>query len=400
MTATSWRQARRIATDMDPGPAIQVGLTSAIGRVLAQPVAAMADLPPFDAADHSGWAVSGVGPWIEAESPSTDSLRDGEAVRVGEGSRIPSGCTAVLADECSVLEESARHLHVLVGDAAAAVSSRRPGFIEPGTGVRLARSCAGVGDLLLKAGTTVSAGTVALAAAAGCDELTVIPPASIATVVLSSGLLSSGPPRRGKDRDVLAPLVPAWAMSSGGRCLPDAAGAKDAGRLANVVDSAGADIVVITSSGHPGIDPVIDVALRRLNAEILIDELAARPAGPVRLAELRDGRRVLALPREPGGAVIACALLLNPMIYTLAGQSANRMLATAMLRSAVGDSGTERSLPVVIERGELADLAQPHPWLGPHGLGALGSADGLAFVDAGRGLAGECVSVIRLPGIE
>lgn len=386
---------------MDPVPAIQVGLTSSIGRVLAQPVAAMSDLPPFDAADQSGWAVSGIGPWMEAEdAASAESLRDGEAVGIGAGTKVPAGCTAVLATQWAVFEGEAPRRRILVGDAATGQPSRRPGFAEPGAGIRLARSSAAVGDLLLKAGTTVSAGTIALAAAAGCDELTVVPPASVSTVVMASGLLATGPPRRGKDRDVLAPLVPAWAMAAGGRCLPDVAGDQDPSRLADIIDAAGADIVTITSTDHPGIDPVVDDALRHLNAEILIDELATRPAGPVRLAELRDGRRVLALPREPAGAVIACALLLNPMITTLAGLTSTRIPATAMLRSPVSEPSSERALPAVIERGELADLAEPRPWSGPHGLTALGSADALAFVDAGRGFAGESVCVIPMPGTE
>lgn len=399
MVGVSWRRARRIAMRMDPVAATRVDLPSAVGTVLARPVAAVTDLPAFDAADYSGWAVSGVGPWtIDAESGPVTALGDGRAARVTEGSMLPVGCNAVLPEAWAVLEDTARHRHLLVGDPTTGRPSRRPGFLEPGSGIRPARSHAAAGDLLIKCGGRVTAGTIALAAAAGCDDLTVVPPASVAVVVPVSSLLASGPPRRGRDRDVLAPLVPAWVMAAGGRCLPEIGGAADPPSLADAIDSAGADVVVVTATDVPGIDQAVDSALSRLQAEVLIDRLRTVPAGPVRLAELRDGRRVLALPREPAAAVVSCALLLNPMIAASAGRLPDPIEPTAILRAEVPDPSVERAVPVVTERGELADLAQPQSWFGPHGLSALGTADGLAVLDPGRGRAGEIVPVIALPG--
>lgn len=382
---------------MEPARPVTVGLHSAIGTLLAQPVAALADLPPNESARHSGWAVRGIGPWRVATEPGSGQLGDGEAVSVAIGDALPLGTLAVLPHEWSLLEETSGAPLLLVGDPESGVPAHRPGMVTPGSGIDDPGSEARVGDLLIKAGTVVTAGTIALAAAAGVDELTVVPPATVAPIMMGSDLLASGPPRRGKDRDVIAPLLPSWVMGAGARCLPEVSGQLDGPALADQIDSLGADLTVLTATAEPGVGAGVSAALRHLRAEILIDELAARPAGAVLLAELPDGRRLLALPREPAAAVVALALLLTPMMAALSGHTTLR-LDTVMLREEAGVSRVERGIPVQIEHGELADLATVQLWAGPHGLSALASADAIALVDANRGQRGDSVPVVPLPG--
>lgn len=400
-----WRQAVRIAADMDAAAPIRVGLHSAIGAMLAQPVAALSDLPPVPSADASGYAVRGIGPWTVQNTPPTSDaegalsarLADGGAVPVREGDPVPPDATACLPLSQVLIEQTAGADVVLVGDPTSGVPDRRPGMVVPGQGVTEPGRDAAAGDLLIKAGIRVTAGTIALAAAAGVDELMIVPPATVAPVMMGSDLLDSGPPRRGRNRDIVAPLLPSWVMGSGARCLPEIVG-RDGGRaLADQIDSLGADLTVITATSEPGVGQGVAEALRCLRAEIVIDRLAAHPADQVLLAELRDGRRLLALPREPAAAVVALALLLTPMMRALAGLSPAR-LNTAMLREPAPVARHEQAVALQIEVGELADLATVLPWSGPHGLSAVGTADALGFVDPGRGTRGDSVPVISLPG--
>lgn len=397
VTVTPWRQAYRIAADMSPAPPVRVGLHGAVGTLLAQPIAALADLPAVESAQCSGWAVRGIGPW-QVVAGSEGELGDGESVRIATGDPLPAGTLAVLPDEWAVLEQTAANRLVLVGDPAAGVPARRPGLINPGAGIAEPGSEARAGDLLVKAGTVVTSGTIALAAAAGIDELAVIPPATVAPVMLGTDLLDSGPPRRGKDRDVIAPLLPSWVMGAGGRCLPEQVGPRDGAELAALIDRTGAELTVLTATAEPGIGAGVVRALQTLQAEILIDEVAARPASAVLLAELRDGRRLLALPREPAAAVVVMALLLTPMLKALSGRNPAR-LDSVMLRDGTAPERTERAVAVQVEQGELADLAAVQPWSGPHGLAALATADAIAFLDAGRGNRGDSVPVVPLPGV-
>ena len=401
MTPVTWRSAARIAADIEPTSPTRVGLASAVGGVLAQPVIALVDLPPFDCAEEPGYAVRGIGPWtIRDDRSASESLQDGEAMAVSPGRALPQGCDAVVAIDESVLEQAAQQVYLSVGDPRTGRPGSRPGLVGQGHGIRSASSSAQAGDVLMKAGATVTSGTIGLAAAVGADDLTIIPPPTVATVVRNEGLLPSGPPRRGRDRAVMSSLATSWAMSAGARCLPEVESRDEVIALASTIDTAGADIVLVTASAMPNTLGVVESALRRLGAEILVDELACRPGGRITLAELRDGRRVLCLPADPMAAIVGLAAILGPALASLAGKPAMGRPETAMLRIGVAEPDRERAVPVIVDRGELADLADPQPWSGPHGLSPLGTADGIAFIDPGHGMAQESVPIMRLPGAE
>ena len=61
--AVAWPEARRRAGSVPPLPARRVPLPQACGRVLAEDIAALADLPATDNAAMDGWAVAGPPPW-------------------------------------------------------------------------------------------------------------------------------------------------------------------------------------------------------------------------------------------------------------------------------------------------------------------------------------------------
>jgi molybdopterin molybdotransferase len=186
-------------------------------------------------------------------------------------------------------------------------------------------------------------------------------------------------------------------MGAGGRCLPEQSGPDEAAALADLLDSVGCDIIVVTGGRGPGVGLSAVPALERMRAEILVDAVDLDPGSRVVLAETRDGRRILFLPREPADAVVALALLLSPMMAALSAQLSPRW-TTVMLREDSHPTERSRALPVAIEPGELADLAVAHPWQGPHGLAALARADAIAFLDAGKGRRGDSVPVVPLPG--
>ncbi|WP_390880912.1 molybdopterin molybdotransferase MoeA, partial [Streptomyces buecherae] len=90
-----------------PLPAAPTPLGEALGRVLAEPLTALTDLPPFDTSAMDGWALAGPGPWrlpargrgVLAGHARPEPLEDGQAVRIATGARTPAGATAVLRSE-------------------------------------------------------------------------------------------------------------------------------------------------------------------------------------------------------------------------------------------------------------------------------------------------------------
>jgi molybdopterin molybdotransferase len=393
MAPITWQLALRIAAEIDPIPPRRVDLLSAIGSTLAEPITAFADLPPDPAATESGWAVRGLGPWTVVPHSPSEELADGCATRIPAGAVLPTGCDAVLVDRFAVVEADGRT--VLVGEGGRPAS--RPGLLRQGFGVTNVGATASHGQVLHKSGDTFTAGTLALAAAAGADDISVHPPASVVPMLLATRMLPSGPPRRGRDRDIVRALIPAWIMAAGARSLPHLSVAAEASEITTALEAAGGDLVVISGGPEPGISIAARSALQQLRAELLIDGVTVQPGGAVLLAELPDGRRVLVLPREPNDAVVALALLLNPTLSALAARSHVGM-SDVMLRDPVEPVAHARAIPVAVQPGELIDLAIPQPWHGPHGLAALASATGIGFLDAGRGQRGDAFPVATVPG--
>jgi len=394
MQDASWQRAASIARQVEPLPPTRVGLNAAVGGILAQPVAAVTSLPVADCAEVAGWATCGIGPWEILSSLPDGHLLDGTATPLGQGQVLPQGTDSVLAADLAFREGD----RVMLARPDGSGPAMRSGWLEPGLHIIPEGSWTRQGDPLIKPGVTVTPGTVALAAAAGVDDLTVIPPPSVAVILRQDGYLPIGPARRGKDRALVGEMLASWAMTAGARCLPELDGSDQAAELAAQIDAAGADVVLVSASAHPGSLERVGEALGRLGAETLIEGLAISPGGPVILAELRDGRRVLALPHTADSATVALATILDPMLEQLAGIPKAGHPVTAMLRSSLPLADHDRAVPVVLEVGELADLVDPVPWHGPYGLAPLGQADGLALIAAGRGLPSESVPVLKLPG--
>ena len=94
---------RRPSRPAGPVGAIEVSLTEAVGLVLAEPVVADVDLPPFDRASGPGYAVRAAeatpGALLRVARPWSDDgheIEPGEAAPVEPGDPMPLGADAVL----------------------------------------------------------------------------------------------------------------------------------------------------------------------------------------------------------------------------------------------------------------------------------------------------------------
>ena len=89
----------------DPLPSETVSLRQAAGRVLAAPITAKRNQPPFRASVMDGYAVAGdhAAYTVIGESSAGHAfggtLRDGEATRIFTGAPLPDGATRVVIQE-------------------------------------------------------------------------------------------------------------------------------------------------------------------------------------------------------------------------------------------------------------------------------------------------------------
>ncbi len=398
-TALPWDQARRVAAAAaQPLAPVSVRLDAALGCALAHPIAALTDLPAFDTAAMDGYAVCGPGPWtlaesdIRAGSEVAARLDPGSAVAIATGSALPAGCDAVLRSELARVETALHGARLYSLDPLTGLPDDSGASIPPGTDVRPRGEECAEGEPLVPAGSVVTPAMLGLAAAAGYDALDVIPPPTVAVLVLGDELLERGLPRPGRVRDALSPLVPPWLADLGARANPPIRVPDTRQALLDEIEDSTADVIVTTGSTASGpVDFVHDV-LDHLSARWVVDGVQVRPGHPMLLAVLPDGRPIVGLPGNPLAAVSGLVTLAAPLIATLRGVPAEE--ASVVLGVDVTNHPRDtRIVPVLLEDG----LARPLRFDGPAMLRSLALADALVAIPPSGGLAGSAVPLLRVP---
>ncbi|MGX1725159.1 molybdopterin-binding protein [Streptomyces diastaticus] len=433
--ATGWPEAVRVAgragqavRERTSGvrPALELPLAEALGLVLARPLAALTDLPPFDTSAMDGWAVAGPGPWRVREEgvlagQSGAALADGEAVPIATGARVPRDVTAVIRSEHGRL------------DAHGGLQPQRE--VVHGQDIRPRAQECRTGDTLLPAGSAVTPAVLGLAAAAGYDTLAVHARPTVDLFVLGDELLTSGLPQDGLIRDALGPMLPHWLRETGAevRTVERLGDRPDA--LARALAASEADLVVTTGGTAAGPVDFVHPTLARLGAELLVDGVAVRPGHPMLLARTAPGQHLVGLPGNPLAAVCGLLTLAVPLLRGLAGAplrerpaagrtpggsarpdvyetrrvqlstgplattappgpEATTLAPTAVLDAPVpGHPSDTRLVPVRVDAGR----ARPLSFSGPAMLRGVAAADALVVVEPGGAHAGDQAELLALP---
>ncbi|MFI6092303.1 molybdopterin molybdotransferase MoeA [Streptomyces sp. NPDC051218] len=376
---------RPVTTASAPDTTPTAPLGQALGLVLGAPLVALTDLPSFDTSAMDGWVVAGPGPWdvraegILAGHGRPEPLSDGEAVRIATGARVPQEATAVIRSEHGLIDDKGR-LH-----------PRRD--VTHGQDIRPRGQECRSGDQLLPPGSLVTPAVLGLAAAAGYDELPVVPRPTAEVLILGDELLTEGRPHEGLIRDALGPMLPPWLRSLGADVIAVRRLGDDAEALHRAITTSAADLVVTTGGTASGPVDHVHPILRRIGAELLVDGVAVRPGHPMLLARIRPDQHLVGLPGNPLAAVSGLLTLAEPLLRALSRRPAPSAY-TAVLREDVhGHPHDTRLVPVTLR----ADHAVPLHYNGPAMLRGIAVADGLAVVPPGGARHGQEVEVLDLP---
>lgn len=421
--ATPWPEARAAATRAgrtarDGRTPVRVPLGRALGRFLAEPLLALTDLPSFDTSAMDGWAVAGDGPWTVHEEGAvlaghvpTGALAPGEAVRIATGARVPAGTTAVLRTEHARTEAAA-----MVPPASRTDRSGEPGQGPAHTDAPPATAPTGLvlhalrevvsrqdirprgqecrtGDELLPGGVPVTPAVLGLAAAAGYDDLAVLPRPRVEVLVLGDELLTEGLPHDGLIRDALGPMLGPWLEALGAEVLATRRIGDDAEALYAAVTGSPADLVVTTGGTAAGPVDHVHRVLDKAGAALLVDGVKVRPGHPMLLASLGSSRHLVGLPGNPLAAVSGLLTLGAPLLAALAGTRAPAPYRAPVADAVHGHPHDTRLVPVVRRDGR----AVPLHYNGPAMLRGIAAADGLAVVPPDGAHAGQELDILDLP---
>jgi molybdopterin molybdotransferase len=329
----------RILKNVKPLPAEAVTLEQALGRVLAKPLKAVRNQPPFDASAMDGYAVIAAD---VAHPPARlrliglsaaghgfkGRLKRGDCVRIFTGAPVPKGADAVVIQENTLA--SGRAVTVLQ-------------TAKPEQNIRFAGLDFRKGDPLLPAGLTLGARDIGLAAAANAPKLAVRRRPVVALIATGDELvLPGGTPRADQIVSSNSHALAAMAQHLGATVVNLGIVADNLKATERAIRKASkADILVTTGGASVGDHDYVQEALKNSGVSIDFWKIAMRPGKPFMYGR-RKGQHVLGLPGNPVSALVCARLFLKPLIDALLGFPAGDDLVEARLGASMKENDSRQ----------------------------------------------------------
>jgi molybdopterin molybdotransferase len=369
-----------------------VALAEADGRVLAEPLIAALDLPPWANSAMDGYALR-LADWTGQALPVSQriqagtapiSLQAGTCARIFTGAPLPEGADTVEMQENVELDE------------AGGVHFREP--LKVGQNVRAQGQETRIGECVLPAGTRLGPIELGLAASLGVAQLSVRRRLRVAVLSTGDELVEPGQALGpGQIYNSNRRLLIAWLQRLGcsvvdAGILPD-----DLQRTREALGALGeVDLILSTGGVSVGEADFLGMALREAG-ELSLWKLAIKPGKPLTFGHYQ-GVPVIGLPGNPASTLVTFGLLARPyMLRRLGVQRVEPMGFAVPAGFTWGKPGMRREyLRARLENGRVVPYANQSSGV----LRSAAWAEGLAEVMEGSTLAeGQMLRFIPLSEI-
>ncbi|MFM7253296.1 MAG: gephyrin-like molybdotransferase Glp [Ilumatobacteraceae bacterium] len=384
-----------------PLPATEVAARSAIGLVLAEPVSAAEDVPPFENSAVDGYAVRAASlAGASTSSPvdlvvvgevaagaHTDAvLGDGEAIRIMTGAPVPAGADAI------VMVEGTQRLGI---DDAGIERVRVTASVSPGDALRNAGSDVRHGTHLYDPGTCVTPAMSAVLASTNVGIVRAIRRPRVAVLSTGDELVGDGEPLApGQIRESNRTMLLGLVAEAGCEAIDLGTVRDDEAALEAVLRDAARSCDAIVSSGgvSMGDYDVVKAVLTRL-ATMRWMQIAIKPAKPFAFGLLESAQGavpVFGLPGNPVSSFVSFELLARPALRRMAGHSSSgraevdALVDQPLHRRPDGQVHFMRAVASVGADGRVHVV--PVSAQGSHQLAATSLANALVAVPDGDGI--------------
>ncbi|HWZ50559.1 MAG TPA: gephyrin-like molybdotransferase Glp [Granulicella sp.] len=386
----------------------RVELMEALGRVLAAPILADRDQPPFDRATRDGFAVRAeeisqdawlrvVGQVRAGERWTGATMDAGEAIEIMTGAPVPEGADAVVMVEHVELAEG--QVRLLAGRT-----------LRAGENIVVRGKEARAGAVVVPEGTQIGAAEIALAASCGQAELAVRRRPRVSITATGDELVGIGEtPESHQIRN---------SNSYGMAALVTAAGG-EAGRLEvardlreevweRVAQGRMWDLMLLSGGVSMGKYDLVEEVLAEFGAEFFFTGVKMQPGKPVvfgRLPRRESGSGAgpecyfFGLPGNPVSTQVTFHCFVEPLLRALGGGevAGPHFVQATLVGAATGRPGLTRVLPARL----TSDLERPTvrmvEWQGSGDLAANARANCYAVLPEGqeRFAEGDAITVLQ-----
>jgi len=382
----SFEDARRVveehASSLSPRETESVDLLSSSARVLAEPVLADRDLPPFPRSTRDGYAVRSqdvtrtpatlevIGEIKAGETPDKIPARisPGQAVSIMTGAPVPDGADAVVMVEYTSQKGSE-------------VEIARP--VSAGENVVPRAAEARSGSVLVEKGERLTDAAIALAASAGRATLPVYKRPRIAVLTTGDEIVPiDATPGPTQIRNSNSYSLSVQIRQTGGDPVLLGIALDEPRQLRSMIEQGlKADLLLMTGGVSMGRYDLVEQVLAELKAEFFFTGAKIQPGRPVvfgRCGESDKARTYFfGLPGNPVSTMVTFELFARPMLEALAGMSPRKLrFVYARLKSEIKvKTGLKRFLPAILS-GEFEDSqVELVPWQGSGDVAATARAN-------------------------
>jgi molybdopterin molybdotransferase len=374
-------QAHRLAAT--PRQTEQLPLLETLHRVLANPILADRDLPPFHRSTRDGYAVQAtalaIGDWLPVigilragEPPPSAPLEPATALEIMTGAPVPEGVDAVIMLE-----------HVEISDAKIRLQPGRK--IRPGSHIVPAGSEAHSGDPLLPAGTRLTAAHIAALAAVGAAQVEVFAKPRVAILATGDELVEiDSTPQPHQIRNSNSYSLAAQVALAGGEPIRLGIARDNLDDLRTFLNTEqqSCDLLLLSGGVSAGKYDLVEQALAERAAIFHFTGVRIQPGKPTVFGELPPQDSAAAplsffgLPGNPVSTMVTFLLFAAPMLRALAGESSlGPRFAQASITAAEPPADITRFLPAHLDANWDHATVTRIPWQGSGDLAATAQSN-------------------------
>jgi molybdopterin molybdotransferase len=376
----------------------EVLLLQGLERVLAEPVVADRDFPPFPRATRDGFAVRAedlvtgmkmlrVVGQVRAGDTYDLPVASGEAVEIMTGAAVPAGADAVVmveytkrktseishkghegaqrgeTEEQEAIPDDDHVLDIAGHEKPRPEEKRTEEFVEigrtviAGENVVSAGAEARAGQELLPRGVRLGSSQIALAAAAGKASVKVYRKPRVAILSTGDELVEvAEKPGASQIRNSNSYSLAAMVTEHGGEPVQLPIAPDEEGKLTELIqEGLKADMLLLSGGVSMGKFDLVERALKGLGAEFFFTGAMIQPGKPVVFGEVGKVT-FFGLPGNPVSVMVTFELFARQMVEALSGAEPSRLKsAKAKLRKDFKTkTGLTRFLPAMLD-GELYD---------------------------------------------